>query len=61
MATYQVEFDKGDVQVGPFDELAGDFDFESMDEVDAILGLEVGQCFTTVDNYATWTRIGSGE
>ncbi len=61
MATYQVQFGTGEVQVGTFDELSGDFDFDAMDEVDAILGLDVGQSFTTVDNYATWTRIGSEE
>lgn len=54
---YRVRFKSGEVQVGIFDELSGDFDFDSIDEVEFIQALEVGQVFTTWDHFARWTRI----
>lgn len=39
---------------GTFDELSGDYDFDSMDEVEKIQNLEVGEEYD--DGYGLWTR-----
>lgn len=56
-ARYQLTyFSDGASLEGTFDELCGDYDFDSMDEVELVQQLPVGEEYR-VKGYATWRRL----